>query len=255
MVKLSLPICLVTSSRRAKLNRIKSLFIDYYDFIYRLSDVCEKTRKQCHDIEHEYETFRLKQFVTHFFPKQVNSPLQTPNISTLKSRKIRRSRSFNLSSVADSPLSSNSSTSSNLFDISSASVFKTHLTELKTRVHSLTSDCSTLNENLHQSEHEKRYLIDRITLLERQRRYDNDSFQNELNHYKKLLEKYNNENYNSNLSNIYSTPEHEVSLYDEVLLETKQTITKPSYEPTNYKDLFARVYDKLKVSNNNKNDI
>jgi hypothetical protein len=234
------------------MNRIKSSFIDSYYFIFRLSDVCEKTRKQCLDIEYEYETFRLKQFTTHFFPKQINSPVSKPNISMEKSRKLRRSRSFNLNLTLNS--SSDTLISSNLFDISSASVFKTHLTELKSRVHSLTSDCSILNEKLHRSEQEKRYLIDRITLLERQHRDDNDSLQNELNHCKKLLEKYDNENSRDILSNIYSPPEHEISLYDEVLLENKQLINKLSYEPTNYKDLFARVYDKLKISINNKND-
>ena len=210
---------------------------------FRLSDLCEKTRKQCLETEHEYETFRLKQFVTHFFPKQLNSPVQTST-----SKKLRRSHSFNINSTSDP--SENSSSSSNIFDISSASVFKTHLTELKLRINSLKSECSTLNEKLHHSEQEKRYLIDRITLLERQRRDDNDSLQTELNHCRKLLEKYNNENSNSILSNIYSPPEHDVSLYDEVLLENKQSINKPSYEPTNYKDLFERVYEKLKVSNN-----
>ena len=247
MLNLSIHRCLVTFT----ISKIsKSLFIDY--FIFRLSDLCDKTRKQCHDIEHKYENFRLKQFVTHFFPKQVNSSVQSPDISTSKITKLRRSRSFNINSTPSSPSSSNSSTSSNLFDLSSGSVFKTHLTELKTRVHSLKSDCSILNEKLHQSEEEKRYLLERITYLERQRRDDNDSLQNELNHYKKLLEKQSNEK--SVLSNIYSTPEHEVSLYDEVLLENKQSISK-SYEPTNYKDLFSRVYEKLKISNNNKNDI
>ncbi|CAF1256789.1 unnamed protein product [Rotaria sordida] len=133
-------------------------------------------------------------------------------------------------------------------------VFKTHLTELKSRINSLTTECSGLNEKLDKSRQEKRYLIGRITLLERQRRDDNDSLQNELNHYKKLLEKYTNDNSNIILSNIYSPPEHEVSLYDEVLLENKQSMNKPSYEPTNYKDLFANVYEKLKISNNNNNN-
>jgi hypothetical protein len=232
--------------------RIKSSFIDYYYLIFRLSDICEKTRKQCLEIEHEYETFRLKQFATHFFPKQINSPVQTPKISMPKSRKLRRSHSFNLNSSFNS--SSDSSTSSNIFDISSVSVFKTHLTELKFCIHSLTSECSTLNEKLYQSEQEKRYLIDRITLLERQRRDENDSLQNELNHCKKLLEKYTNENSRDILSNIYSPPEHDVSLYDEVLFENKQSINKSLYEPTNYKELFARVYDKLKSNTNTKNN-
>ncbi len=217
-----------------------------------MSNLCEKTRRQCVEIEHEYERFRLKQFATHFLPKQLNSPVQTPNSSITKSTKLRRSYSFNLNSTDNS--SSNSSTSSNIFDISSASIFKTHLTELKSRISSLTSECSTLNEKLHQSEQEKHYLIDRMTLLERQCRDDNDSFQNELNHCRKLLEKYTSENTNSILSNIYSPPEHDVSLYDEVLLENKQSINKSSYELTNYKELFASVYEKLKISKNNKND-
>ena len=138
-----------------------------------------------------------------------------------------------------------------MFDISSTSIFKNHLTELKARIHSLTLECSRLNENFDKSEYEKRYLIDRITLLERQRRDDNDSLQNELNHYKKLLEKYTDENSNLILSNIYSPPEHDISLYEEVLLENKQTMIKHSYEATNYKDLFARVYEKLKINNDN----
>ncbi|CAF1257812.1 unnamed protein product [Rotaria sordida] len=223
--------------------------------IQELSDLCEKIRKQYLEIEHEYETFRLKQFANHFFPKQLNSSIQKSNISTLKSIKLRRSHSFNLNSTSNSSSSSsNLSTSSNIFDISSALVFKTHLTELKSRINSLTTECSGLNEKLDKSRQEKRYLIGRITLLERQRRDDNDSLQNELNHYKKLLEKYTNDNSNIILSNIYSPPEHEVSLYDEVLLENKQSMNKPSYEPTNYKDLFANVYEKLKISNNNNNN-
>lgn len=213
-----------------------------HHLIFRLSDLCEKTRKQCFDIEHEYETFRLKQFATHFFPKSFNCPVETPTITMPK---LRRSHSFNSNLAFHS--SSNSSTSSTIFDISSASIFKTHLTELKSRIHSLTSECTTLNENLHQSEQEKHYLIDRITHLERQCRDDNDSFQNELNHCRKLLEKHTNEHSRDILSNIYSTPEHDLSLYDEVLFETKQSIPRSSYEPTNYKDLFARVYDKLKI--------
>lgn len=213
-----------------------------------MSDICEKTRKQCLEIEHEYETFRLKQFATHFFPKQVDS---ISKISTPKSKKLRRSNSFNMNLTLDS--SSDFSTPSNQFDLSSASIFKTHLTELKSRIHSLTSECSTLNEKLHQSEQEKHYFINRITYLERQRRDDNDSLQNELNSCKKLLEKYTHDNCRNN--NIYSTPEHEVSLYDEVLFENKQILNKPAYEPTNYKDLFASVYNKLKANTNNKNHI
>jgi len=145
----------------------------------------------------------------------------------------------------------NSPISSNLFNVSSASVFKVHLSELKSRINSLTIECTTLTDQLHRSEHDKHYLIDRITQLERQRRDDNDSLQNELNHFRKLVEKYSTENTKSVLPNIDSPPEQDLSLYDEVLLEnTKQS--KSHYEPTNYKDLFARVYEKLKpnVSNN-----
>ena len=202
-------------------------------------------RKQCLDVEHEYETFRLKQFATHFFPKSFNSPVQKPAIT---SRKLRRSHSFNSHSALHPSV--DSSSFSNLFNLSSASVFKVHLTELKCRIHSLTSECSILNENLHRSEQEKRYLFDRITHLERQRRDDNDSLQHELNHCKKLLEKHHHEHSHDILSNIYSPPEHDLSLYDEVLFENKQSISKPSYEPTNYKDLFGRVYDKLNLRKN-----
>jgi hypothetical protein len=170
---------------------------------FRLSNLCEKTRKQSLEIEHEYERFRLKQFATHFFPKQFNSPVQTPVISTPK---LRRSHSFYLNSPSNSSSLLDSSTTSNIFDISTASVYKTHLTELKSRINSLTSECSLLNDKLHQSEHDKRYLIDRITCLERQRRDDNDSFQNELNLCKKLLEKSSYESSNSISSNIHSPP-------------------------------------------------
>lgn len=196
----------------------------------------------------------MKQFENQFSPKQLHSPVQTPNMSTPKPTKLRRSRSFLSNNVSNSS-SSDLPISPTIFDVSSASVFKTHLTELKSRIHSLSAECSRLNEKADKSNEEKRYLIDRITHLERQRRDDNDSLQNELNHCRKLLEKYtNDENSNPFLSNIYSPPEHEVSLYDEVLLENKQSNNKPSYEPTNYKDLFSRVYEKLKISNNNKND-
>ena len=207
-----------------------------------MSELCEKTRKQCLDLEHEYEAFRLRQFATHFFPKTFNPPVEKPITSMPK---LRRSHSFE--SNLDFPSSTDSSKPSNLFDISSASLFKTHLTELKSRIHTLTSECSLLNENLHQSDQEKHYLIDRITQLERQRRDDTDSLQHELNHCRKLLEKHTNEQSRDLLSNIYSPPEHDLSLYDEVLFENKQSTPQPSYEPTNYKDLFARVYEKLKV--------
>jgi hypothetical protein len=226
------------------MTRLKTLFIDYYHyFIFRLSELCDKTRKQCLDLEHDYEAFRLKQFATHFFPKSFNSPVQKP-ITPMP--KLRRSHSFE--SNLDLHPSTGSSKPSNIFDISSASLFKTHLTDLKSRIYTLTSECSILNESLHQSEQEKHYLIDRITHLERQRRDDTDSLQHELNHCRKLLEKHTNEHSRDLLLNIYSPPEHDLSLYDEVLFEDKQSTPQPpSYEPTNYKDLFARVYEKLKV--------
>ena len=142
--------------------------------------------------------------------------------------------------MPDSPLS----ISPNLFDVPSTSIFKSHLSELKSRINSLTIECTRLNEQLYQSEKEKNYLIDHITKLERQHRDDNDSLQNEINYYQKLAEKYSNENSKSVLSNIYSPSEYDLSLYDEF----KQS--KTSYEPTNYRDLFARVYEKLKTNPN-----
>lgn len=136
---------------------------------------------------------------------------------------------------------SNSSTASNFFDLSS-NVLKSHLTEFKSRIQNLTIDCANLTDRLQQSEEEKRSLIDRITLLERQRRDENDSFQNQLNHYEKFVNKHSN----SPLSDLYSPPEHELSLYEEVQFEHPST--KSSYESTNYKDLFARIYEKLNPS-------
>ncbi len=164
--------------------------IDFDIEIFRLCDLYEKTRKQCHDIEHEYETFRTKQFSSYFLPKQTNSSYQTPIFSTPISTKRQRSNSFSIKSISDSP----SFISSNLFDISSTTVFKSHLSELKSRIHSLTIECTTLNDQLHRSEQDKCYLIDHITQLERQYRDDNDSLQNELNHYRKLVEKSTNDN-------------------------------------------------------------
>ncbi|UJR26907.1 hypothetical protein I4U23_008217 [Adineta vaga] len=215
--------------------------------VKELSDLCDKTRKQCLEIEHEYERFRLKQFSTQFFPKSIPSPVQTsPSITPSKSRSRRYSQSIHINSTQNS-----SSPSSNIFDVSSTSIFKTHLTELKLRIKSLTSECSNLNDKLHQSEQDKQYLINHMTQLERQHRDDIDSLQNELNHYKKLVEKQSNEYSVTSLqSNIYSTPEHDVSLYDEVLFENKKINIKSSYEPTNYNDLFANVYEKLKLSKN-----
>ncbi|CAF0929439.1 unnamed protein product [Adineta steineri] len=213
--------------------------------IKELFDLCEKTRQQCNDIEHEYGNFRVKQFSSCF---QTKSSDPTPIFSTPVSSKRQRSNSFSLKTVSNSPIPLESPVSSNLFDVSSAPVFKTHLSELKLRINSLTIECTTLNDQLYRSEQDKRYLIDRVTQLERQHRDDNDSLQNELNSYRKLFEKYSNDSTKSILSSIYSPPEHDLSLYDEVSLENKQL--KSSYEPTNYKDLFARVYEKLKTNDN-----
>jgi len=221
--------------------RLNVLNITFF-FIFRLFDLCEITRKQCQDIKHEYETFRTKQFSSYFIPKQINSTCQTPICSTPVSPKRQRSNSYSLKSIFDSPLV----VSPNLFNVSSVSIFQSHLSELKSHIHSLTNECTTLNDQLHQSEQDKHYLIDRITQLERQHRDDNDSLQNELNYYRKLVEKYSNNNTKSLLSNIYSPPEHDLSLYDEVYLENTQ-LKSTHYEPTNYKDLFARVYEKLKI--------
>jgi len=106
--------------------------------IKELFDLCDKTRKQCQDIEHEYETFRAKQFS---FPKLINSSYQTPICSTPVSTRRQRSNSFSLKSISNSP----PPTSPRIFDISSTSVFKSHLSELKSRIHSLTLECTTLN--------------------------------------------------------------------------------------------------------------
>ena len=215
---------------------------------FRLADSHEKTRKQYLDIEHDYERFRLKQCAVQLVPKQFKSLENSPCTVIPAVKRRGRSHSFDLQSVLTPPSSTNSSLSSNLFDISSASIFKAHLSEVKSRLHSLTGTCSTLNEKLHRSEQEKRYLLERITQLERQRRDDTDALQNELNHCQKLLEKSSQENTRVMLSNIYSPPEHDLSLYDEVLLDNKQSSSKSAYQPTNYKDLFARVYDKLKMT-------
>ncbi|CAF0926512.1 unnamed protein product [Rotaria sordida] len=216
--------------------------------IKELFDLYEKTRKQYHDIEHEYSTFRVKQFSSYFISKQTNIPCQTSILSIPISTKRQRSNSFSLLSTSNSSPLLNSSTSSNLFDNSSVSIFKSHLRELKSRIKSLTIECAKINDQLHQSEQDKRYLLDRIIQLERQRRDDNDSLQNELNYYRKLLEKYSNENNKSVLLNIYSPPEYDVSLYDEVFSENNQS--KSSYEPTNYKELFSPIYETLKKNIN-----
>jgi hypothetical protein len=223
--------------------------------LFRLSDLYDRTRRQYVEIENEYERFRLKQFSTYAFPKQFKSLPSTSNQSLDTSNKRRqRSHSFEFKSRSNTSPSTDPLTNGNLFDVSSASIFKTHLSELKSRIHTLTTDCSLLNDKLDQSEQDKSYLIDRITQLERQRRDDTDSLQNELTHCRKLLEKSSHNHERVILSNFYSPPEHDLSLYDEVLLENKSLTSKSSYQPTNYKDLFARVYDKLKTTNRTSNN-
>lgn len=220
--------------------------------IKELTELYDKTRKQYQDLEHDFEVYRSKQYTNQFFPKQFSSPVQNSNIS-------RRSRSHSIDSKSvllnTSSSSSTPSTPLNSDFSSSSSVFKTHLIDLKSRLHSLTNDYSSLNEKYHQSESEKRQLNDRLIQLERQRRDENDSYQTELNSYQKLLDKHQNEPNRDLFSTMYSPPEHDLSLYDEVLFEHKiqsNTKTLSSYEPTNYKDLFARVYDKLKPNVNQK---
>lgn len=201
--------------------------------ISRLLDVCEKTRRQCHDIEQDYAAFRAKQFSSLFPPKQICS---TP----VSSVKRQRSHSVSVQPIFNSSLSPSNSPS--LFNLSSTSIFQSHLSELKSHIHSLTNECTTLNTRVNQSEAEKSYFLDRITQLERQRRDEHDSFQTELNHYRKLFDKSTDETFSSFIS---SPPEHDLSLYDEVLLQSQSPPC--SYEPTNYKELFARVYEKLQI--------
>ncbi|CAF2141826.1 unnamed protein product [Rotaria magnacalcarata] len=215
--------------------------------IKELLDLCEKTRKQYADIELEYATFRAKQFSSYFISKQTKSSHQTPALSTSISNKRQRSNSISLISMRNSNPLLSSSVSSNLFDGSSVSLFQSHLSKLKSRIKSLTTECGKLNDQLHQSEQDKHSLLDHITYLERQHRDDNDTLQNELNNYRKLLDKYSNENAQSVLLNIYSPPEHDLSLYDEVLLESDHQ-SNTYYEPTNYKELFERVYKTLKTN-------
>lgn len=98
-----------------------------------------------------------------------------------------------------------------------------------------------LNDKLQQAEEEKSTLIDRLTQIERIHRDECDAFQNEVNSYRKLAEK----SLQTRPSTFDSPVEHDLSLYDEVLLESQPTST---YQTTNYKDLFARVYQKLKIN-------
>ena len=122
----------------------------------------------------------------------------------------------------------------------SAAVYKSHLRELKGRIHSLTSECALLTDQLHQSEEEKDQLISRLTQLERQRRDDNDALQNEVNYYRKQVEKFTHDADRSLVPTLSSPREHDLSLFEEVRLES--TI----YRPTNYQALFAPLYEKLK---------
>ena len=90
--------------------------------------------------------------------------------------------------------------------------------------------------------------MDRITRLERQRRDDTDSLQNELNHHRKLLEKFSAEQQKTKKSiplHMYSSPEYDTSLYDEVQFDNQPW--RSSHEPTNFQALFAPVYEKLRV--------
>lgn len=234
-------------------NRLKSMYNDTKitsesneTFLYfSLFDLYEKTRKQYYDIEQEYNTFRIKQYSSHFISKQLKSSKQPSACSTPISNNRKRSNSFSLLSIPDLN-NMNSSPSTNLFETSSASLFKSHINKLKSRIKSLTNDCTKINDQLRQSEHDNRSLLDHITTLERQHRDDCDSLQSELNNYRKLVEKYSNENSPTVLLNLYSPPENDLSLYDEVLLENDRF--NSLYQPTNYKELFARVYETLKMN-------
>jgi len=212
----------------------------FFVFFFSLLDLCDITRKQYQDIKREYEAFRTKQLSTNFLAKSAQYPSSspTPIFSTPVSTKRQRSNSFSNKFKIDSP----SIISPNFFDHSSTEIFKTHLTELKSRLNLLNTECSSLNDQLHQSEQEKILLQTRLTQLEREHRDEQDSLQTELDYYRKLADKHSFEQ----LTNTYSSSsEHSLSLYDEVLLENQQT--KSIYEPTNYKELFARVYEKLQI--------
>lgn len=100
-----------------------------------------------------------------------------------------------------------------------------------------------LNEKLQQVEEEKAALNDRLTQIERIHRDETDTLQNELNSYRKWMEKSHQQ---ASPLNLYSPPEHDLSLYDEVLLQSQTRSS--TYQTTNYKDLFARVYQKLKIN-------
>jgi len=204
--------------------------------IKELTDLYEKTRKQCYDIEQDFERFRLRQFSTQLFPKSSKfSSATQPAASIHRKQRHQRSHSFDGNCL----IVSSPSICTHSLDLSSN--FKTHLIEFKSRLQSLTLDYSMLNEKLQQTEEEKSALVDRLTQIERIHRDECDSYQNELNSYRKLVEK----SVQNHPSTFYSPAEHDLSLYDEVLLESQPHST---YQTTNYKDLFARVYQKLKIN-------
>lgn len=190
--------------------------------------LCETTRRQCQEIEYEYDRFRSKQ-IESFFPTTCPIGRQRAHSLSVKSLKIPE--------LPSSPTT--------IFDLSSAHVYKSHLKELKSRIQQLNNDCAYLTEQLERSEEEKRFLIDRLNQIERQRRDENYSFENELSHYKKLLEKYRDTSISTKIKEIYPSPEHELSLYDEVQTEKNQK--KSFYEPTDYRSLFQPLYEKLKI--------
>ena len=197
--------------------------------------MCETTRKQCQDIEHEYDRFRSKRFSSYF-------PSSALNLR-------QRAHSFNLRSTSISdPSPSNTSSPSTIFDLSSTAIYKSHLRDLKARIHALTTDCTLLTDQLQRSEEEKQHLIDRVNQLERQRRDDNYSLQTELNECRKLLEKYREHHRRATSERFNQSPERDLSLFDEVQNDTKSSSSV--YEPTNYQLLFKPLYEKLKIDAN-----
>lgn len=190
--------------------------------IFSLFDLCDKTRQQCYDLEQEYKTFRAKQFSSNLS--------STPLINSSR----QRSHSFHLKIPAVVPLVSSLPTDLNL----SSSIYKSHLQEFKSRIHSLEGECLKLSDQLNRSEEEKNILIERLNQLERQHRDEIDSLQNELNHCRKLLEK--------NSSQLSSTNYHQhLSLFDEVNFDTNNH-SSIIYQRTDYHALFAPLYEKLK---------
>lgn len=217
--------------------------------IKELAESNEKMRKHCSEIEQEYDRLRSKKVQDLFNPKFLKNLSTKINDEQTKRRQRRHSDSSDFKySKLDSTNNENS------FDSTFSSVFKAHLTEFKNQFKIFKSDYSLLNEKLQQTEEEKRRLVSRLNEIERERRDELDSFQNELTNCRKLLEKSSKEILPANL---YSPPEHDLSLYDEVLFERKFQPHSSSYRSTNYKELFARVYEKLKINKslmNNSND-